>query len=122
VSGAALPPARSVEEALGRVYDPCSVAAGKPKSLIDMGLVLDWSRPRPGALKVDLCVTFTGCTMAPHFVEAARRELLKIEGVETVEIDVDTNFFWTPERMSADEAPPEDASPPEPQAWRRRKG
>ena len=115
----ALAPALSVEEALGRVHDPCSVAAGRPKNLIEMGLVLGWTWDGPGALRVDLCVTFAGCTMAPHFVEAARRELLRMEGVRTVALDVDTNFFWTPERMAAEEVPPR-ATPPEPQAWRRR--
>ncbi|MEE4210740.1 MAG: iron-sulfur cluster assembly protein [Parvularcula sp.] len=113
-------PSDEIEEALGRVYDPCSVAAGKPKSLIDMGLVLGWHFTEPGRLQLDLCVTFTGCTMAPHFIEGARRELLKIDGVDAVSIDVDTSFFWTPDRMSADPAPPEGATPPEPQAWRRR--
>ena len=115
----ALPPARTVEEALGRVHDPCSVAAGRPKSLIEMGLVLDWRWTAPGALRVELCVTFTGCTMAPHFVEAARRELSRMAGVETVELDVDTNFFWTPDRMAPDDAPRR-GDAPRPQAWRER--
>jgi metal-sulfur cluster biosynthetic enzyme len=115
-------PAKSIEEALGRVYDPCSVAAGKPRSLIDMGLVLGWHVTGPGRLHLDLCVTFTGCTMAPHFIEAARRELLQLEGIEAVDIEVDTSFFWTPDRMSPDPEPPAGAEPPEPQAWRRRVG
>ena len=113
----ALPPPRTVEEALGRVHDPCSVAAGRPKTLIEMGLVLDWRWTAPGQLHVDLCVTFAGCTMAPHFVEAARRELMRLEGAERVELEVDTNFFWTPERMSGEEPPR--GTPPEPQAWRK---
>ena len=119
MSAKALPPAQSVEEALGRVYDPCSVAAGRPKSLTEMGLVLGWEWTAPGRLHVDLCVTFTGCTMAPHFVEAARRELLRVPGVQTVELEVDTNFFWTPERMAEDEAPRR-GDPPRPQEWRER--
>lgn len=85
-----------------------------------MGLVLGWEFDGPGSLKVDLCVTFAGCTMAPHFVEAARCELLKIEGVERVDLTVDTNFFWTPERMSADPEAPAGAAPPEPQEWKKK--
>ena len=112
-------PAASVEAALGRVHDPCSVAAGRPKNLIEMGLVLGWRWTAPGKLHVDLCVTFTGCTMAPHFVEAARRELLALPGVSEVELEVDTNFFWTPERMTPDEAPAR-GTPPRPQEWRER--
>lgn len=119
MSAEARAPAQSVEEALGRVHDPCSVAAGRPKSLIEMGLVLGWTWTGPGRLHVDLCVTFAGCTMAPHFVEAARQELLAMEGVAEVELEVDTNFFWTPERMAPD-AEPRRGAPPRPQAWRDR--
>ncbi|MEM1102531.1 MAG: iron-sulfur cluster assembly protein [Pseudomonadota bacterium] len=108
----------AVSTALSGIYDPCSVAAGRPKNLFEMGLVLGWEASPEGALTVRFCVTFAGCTMAPHFVEAARRELLAINGVTGVTIDVDTTFFWTPERMAIDG----DREFPDyqPQAWRKR--
>jgi metal-sulfur cluster biosynthetic enzyme len=84
-----------ISAALAHVYDPCSIAAGRPTSLVDMGLLID-ARIEAGTAHATFCVTFAGCTMAPHFIEAARVELAKIEGVEHVETRVDTNHAWTP--------------------------
>jgi metal-sulfur cluster biosynthetic enzyme len=109
----------AIRDALSHVYDPCSVAAGRPTSLIDMGMVLDWSFASDRSLTVTLCVTFSGCTMAPHFTMAAKEQLERIEGVGTVRVEVDTTFEWTPERTSA---PHQKPTPPDlqPQAWRSR--
>jgi len=85
----------AIRTALSTVYDPCSIAAGRPTSLIDMGLVTA-TRMEGATLHITFCVTFAGCTMAPHFVEAARAELLKIDGVERVETFVDTAHVWEP--------------------------
>lgn len=98
-----------VRAALSRVYDPCSVASGRPTSILDLGLVLGWERDGP-SLALRLCVTFPGCTMAPNFIEAARAELLRIEGVEAVTCEVDTAHVWQP--------PPLRRLVGEPQAWR----
>ncbi len=101
---------RSIRAALARVMDPCSVAAGRPTSLLDMGLVLGWELAG-GTLRIRFGVTFAGCTMAPHFIEAARAGLLAIDGIEAVDARVDTDFVWTP--------PEPLAMTGEPQAWRR---
>jgi metal-sulfur cluster biosynthetic enzyme len=84
-----------IEAALSTVYDPCSVAAGRPMSLIDMRLVTGWTFA-DGVLDITFCVTFAGCTMAPHFVEAAKTELEKIAGVQTVKTQIVTDYVWTP--------------------------
>lgn len=103
----------AVRAALTRVYDPCSVAAGRPLSLVDMGLFLGaWLEA--GTLHARFAVTFAGCTMAPHFLRAAEAELARLPGVERVEATVDTTAVWSPDRLSA--------SPPmrgKPQAWRK---
>lgn len=67
-------------------------------SVVDMGLVLGW-RLEAGVLHLTFAVTWPGCTMAPHFVEAARDALAGLPGVERVEAAVDTGFAWTPELM-----------------------
>lgn len=90
-----------IRQKLDAIYDPCSVAAGRPKGLLEMGLVLDWAFTAPGRLNVRFCMTFTGCTMAPHFMEAARESLETLPGVSAVETELDTGFLWTPDRMRA---------------------
>ncbi len=103
----------AVRVALADVYDPCSVAAGRPLSLVDMGLFLD-ARLDAGTLHVRFAVTFAGCTMAPHFLRAAETELARLPGVERVAAVVDTTHVWSPPPL------PAPAMHGEPQAWRRR--
>jgi len=103
VTGRPAPPASldlEVEAALGRVYDPCSLAANNPLSLIDMGLVLGWDFDPHGNLSVRMCVTSSTCLMAPKFLGAARQELEKIEGIGSVAVDVDPSVLWGPELMT----------------------
>jgi metal-sulfur cluster biosynthetic enzyme len=105
-------PDHEIREALGRVFDPCSVAAGRPTSILDMGLVLDWEMCGD-TLNIRFAVTFAGCTMAPHFVEAACEELRRIPGIRSVDARIDTAHVWEP--------PASRAMVGEPQAWRRRR-
>ena len=101
----------AVRAALAGVFDPCSVAAGRPLSLVAMGLFLD-ARLEGGTLHARFAVTFAGCTMAPHFLHAAEAELAKLPGVARVTATVDPDFRWTPEGLP----PPPMAG--RPQAWR----
>ncbi len=104
-----------IRDVLRRIYDPCSVAAGRSVSLLDMGLVRGWEL-QDGTLKVVFCVTFAGCTMAPHFTEAAALDLLTIASIDHVETIVDTDFIWTPDMMTVGGT----AMTGQPQAWRAR--
>lgn len=104
-----------IRAVLGRIHDPCSIAAGRPVSVLDMGLVRGWVL-EGGVLTVTFCVTFAGCTMAPHFAQAAADDLARLAGVERVETVIDTTFVWTPDKMKA--AAPEMRG--RPQAWRER--
>jgi metal-sulfur cluster biosynthetic enzyme len=104
-----------IRAVLGRIHDPCSVAAGRPVSVLDMGLVCGWTLEE-GVLTVTFCVTFAGCTMAPHFAQAAAHDLAMLPGVERIQTVIDTTFVWTPEMMQA--APMTMRG--KPQAWRER--
>jgi metal-sulfur cluster biosynthetic enzyme len=102
---------QQIEAALSAVYDPCSVAAGRPTSLLDMHLVTGWTFAN-GILDITFCVTFGGCTMAPHFVEAAKAELEKIACIQKVKTQIDTSHIWSP--------PTPVAMTGTPQSWRSR--
>ncbi len=84
----------AVRAVLSRIHDPCSVAAGRPMSVIDMGLVLGWQLDADGLLAIDFCVTWGGCTMAPHFLSAAERDLGDLPGVARVEARVNPDHIW----------------------------
>jgi metal-sulfur cluster biosynthetic enzyme len=105
---------QEVRAVLSRIHDPCSIAAGRPLSVLDMGMVLGWTLDSAGVLTVRFCVTFAGCTMAPHFTQAAANDLSRIANVKSVETIVDTEFAWTPELIR--QPPPRLTGTP--QAWR----
>lgn len=102
-----------IKAALNRINDPCSIASGRPIGLIDMGLVLGW-QIEGRALHLTFAVTFPGCTMAPHFTEAAREALLAFDEFDRVEASVDTDHVWQRPAGLAIEMQGE------PQAWRKR--
>lgn len=104
-----------IRAVFAQIHDPCSVAAGRPVSLLDMGLVRGWTL-EDQILSVTFCVTFAGCTMAPHFMETAARDLGLIVGVERVETKVDTEFVWTPDLIANGHI----VMAGQPQAWRTR--
>lgn len=105
-----------IRSILDTVYDPCSVAAGRPMSVLDMGLVLGWDLDGKH-LSVRFCVTSASCSMAPHFTEAAKQELLKLGGIECVDVIIDTDHLWLPDQMKRQ---PKIKMLGEPQAWRKR--
>lgn len=105
-----------IRAVLSRIHDPCSIAAGRPVSVIDMGLVRGWTLDPGGVLTVTFCVTFAGCTMAPHFAQAAADDLAALPGVTRVDTVIDTDFVWTPDKMKAAPLPMRGR----PQAWRER--
>lgn len=82
------------------IYDPCSVAAGTPVSLYDMGLLKGWELSREGRLTVQLCVTFGACTMAPHFARAAEESLGQLDGVREVTVEINAGLLWSTEHMT----------------------
>lgn len=102
-----------ISHALNAIHDPCSVASGRPTGLVDMGLVLGWEKSGR-TLSVRFAVTFAGCTMAPHFTEAARRALLAFDEFDHVSVNLDTSHVWKrPASLKI-------AMQGEPQAWRKR--
>lgn len=94
-----LPDPDTVAAALDAVCDPCSVAAGAPLSLRDMGLlrgcVVDGA-----TVRVTLGVTGPGCTFAGHLLAAAREAVRAVPGVREVDVRLDTAFVWDPSLLA----------------------
>jgi len=90
----------AVRAALDQVCDPCSIAAQAPVSILDMGLVRDWSVDKNGNLVVRMALTSPSCTMGPHMMRAAEQLLSAIPGVSSARVEVDPTVFWTPADMT----------------------
>jgi metal-sulfur cluster biosynthetic enzyme len=91
-----------VESRLESVLDPCSVAAGNPMNIVEMGLI-DRIEVSSGEVHVYLCLTSPTCSMLEHFSREADRVLDDVrDQVGAVVLHPDTGMSWTPSRLSHD--------------------
>ena len=92
-------PEQLVRTALHRVVDPCSIAAGAPVSILEMGLLRGVSID-DGRVTITLRLTNPFCFQA----ELIRARICAAVGQATghdVVVDVDPSDDWEPEMMSA---------------------
>lgn len=92
-----------VRAALDEVRDPCSVAAGVPAGIVEMGLVrsLEVSEGQDGAeVRVAIGVTEPTCLMGPSFASGARERLAAVPGVATVHVELSHDLDWSPADMA----------------------
>lgn len=94
-----------VREVLNEILDPCSITAGVPAGLCDMGLIREVAvRGEQGHQEVALTVGVTepGCFMIGPFAAEARARLLALPGVIDVELELDNGWDWTESKMAPD--------------------
>ena len=91
----------AVRACINEIYDPCSVAAGNPLGLIDMGLLTHLHVDEHGYVNVRLRVTFAGCMMMPLLAGSAEESIAALPGVCGVTVEVETAITWTPADMKA---------------------
>jgi metal-sulfur cluster biosynthetic enzyme len=92
---------RLARERLADIVDPCSVGAGNPMDVVEMGLVDD-IRMEDGELIISMCLTSPQCLMLEHFAMEARRVTADLPGVSMVTVRGDNGMIWSPERMSSE--------------------
>ncbi|MFI5624011.1 iron-sulfur cluster assembly protein [Nocardioides sp. NPDC051685] len=89
----------SIESALRRIADPCSIATGVPIDLVDMGLVLEASRSGSTA-NVKLQLTSNVCIQIGIIEAKIYDEVGAVDGIETVVVDIDHQAEWLPSMMA----------------------
>jgi len=89
----------TVLAALAKIADPCSIATGAPVNLVEMGLIEEVALVG-GEAHVLLRFTAPMCWQAAQIVDAIRRYVLEIDGIDNVEIEVDPNGDWMPDMMA----------------------
>jgi metal-sulfur cluster biosynthetic enzyme len=92
------PDRADVMAALGEVHDPC--CADRGISIVDMGVVED-VRLDGSHVSVDLVLTSGWCPFAATMSSAIPDRLRRVDGVETVDVQVVWDPVWTTERLSA---------------------
>lgn len=93
----------AVRDVLNSIIDPCSQVAGVAAGLVEMGLVRSLTVVETAegtAIGLTIGVTEPGCLMGAPFANEARKRLLALPGVASVEVALDHTFDWTPGDMS----------------------
>jgi metal-sulfur cluster biosynthetic enzyme len=88
-----------IAAALNGVVDPCSIATGRPITILDMGLVRSVA-VEGSAVHVVLRLTSPFCFQVPLIREEIERRLAAIG--YACEVGVDTADEWLPEMMSTE--------------------
>ncbi len=94
-----------VRRVLNDIVDPCSITAGVPAGLCDMGLIRAVEVSGPvGDQRIGLTVGVTepGCFMIGPFAAEARARLLALAGVAEVALELDNGYDWTESMMAPD--------------------
>ncbi len=84
----------TIREILRQVVDPeldCNI--------VDLGLIYGLAIDG-GKVAVTMTLTTPGCPMHESIAQGVKAALLKLEGVNEVEVNVVWEPAWTPERMS----------------------
>jgi metal-sulfur cluster biosynthetic enzyme len=96
--------ADDIRAQLNEIIDPCSIAAGAPAGLVEMGLVRDVTvrqAPEGAAVRVRIGLTEPGCMMGASFVVRARESLERLPGVGHVDVELEHDCDWTPRDLDS---------------------
>ncbi|MET7992185.1 iron-sulfur cluster assembly protein [Amycolatopsis sp. NPDC005232] len=85
---------------LATVHDPCSVASGRPLSLVDMGMVKRVTVGDDGTVDIYLRLTSPACYLMPYLESESTRAVSEISGVHRVTVHPDEGLDWSPRLMS----------------------
>lgn len=85
---------------LDEIKDPCSLAAGTPLGLNEMGIVDEVLIADDGAVMVKLRLTSPFCHMIGFFEKEARERIGALPSVTSVALKADNGLDWSPSRIS----------------------
>lgn len=85
-------------ERINGLADPCSVAAGDPVGLVDLGLVLAVELDG-GHVAVRVRPTFPGCMFVGIFEREIEAAVGSLAWCEDVAVEIDSSVGWTEEAI-----------------------
>jgi metal-sulfur cluster biosynthetic enzyme len=68
-------------------------------NIIDLGLVYDVAVTEDGQVHIRMTLTSPGCPAGPEIVTDVKRTIEDLEGVQSVEVEIVWEPYWTPDRM-----------------------
>ncbi|MDB6091708.1 MAG: hypothetical protein JWN85_4492 [Gammaproteobacteria bacterium] len=89
-----------VVASLADVVDPCSISAGAPLSVLDMGLVTELKVNAAGVVTISMRPTSAMCTMIAGIMKGVEETVASIEGVTGVHVLLNSDTIWTEADLS----------------------
>jgi len=89
-----------VLEALEQVVDPCSITAGAPISVVDMGMINDVAVDAQGGVDISMRATSAMCTMIAGIMAGVETQVGRVEGVSEVRVKLTSGSLWTEAEMT----------------------
>jgi metal-sulfur cluster biosynthetic enzyme len=86
---------------LDDVKDPCSVGAGMPMGLDEMGLVKR-IEVRETRVSIEIRLTSPSCFMHSYFIDEIQWRVGELPGVDQVDVEFDLGVDWAPSMMRQD--------------------
>ena len=91
----------AVKQLVNDVVDPCSMAAGVPLGLGDMGIVQGVDVDEGGTVRIELLPTFPACRFVPIFQEEIERRIAAVPWVSRVIVTIaSADQLWDESRMT----------------------
>ena len=89
-----MPTSESIRKALRAVKDP-----ELNLNIIDIGLVYEIEVDEAGNVQVRMTLTSPACPAGAEILEQVREVVSEMEGVNSVDVELVWDPYWTPERM-----------------------
>lgn len=89
-----VPTSEAIRKALRAVKDP-----ELNLNIIDIGLVYDVESDPAGNVRVEMTLTSPGCPAGAEIIEDVKRVVGDMEAVQSVEVELVWDPYWTPEKM-----------------------
>ena len=67
-------------------------------NIVDLGLVYDIDN-KSGDVEVKMTLTSPGCPAGPEIVGDVERAIKSVDGINSVDVEIVWEPFWTPERI-----------------------
>jgi len=89
-----------VIESLGSVFDPCSLTAGAPLSVVDMGLITELTIDDVDAVGITMRPTSGMCTLIAGIMASVEETVARVSGVTSVRVSLNADSQWTEADLS----------------------
>lgn len=90
-----------ISRRLEQVPEPCAIAMGLSKNIVDMGLIEDIELGERGDVTITMCLTDAGCVHFNSMQQYIADVLDTLEGVRTIRVRQTLDSLWTPDRERA---------------------